>query len=81
MKNNTLAMLAIISIALSFASLVGYIEPGTCTVDSAQGLPTCDQAATERFWGFVGLFSFGVITLVVGTVRSRLSAKKDSQEA
>lgn len=81
MKNNTLAMLAIIAIALSFASLVGYIEPGTCTVDSAQGLPTCEQAATERFWGFVVLFTFGVVTLAVGTVRSRLSAKKEVQDA
>ena len=76
MKNNTLAMLAIIAIALSVASLVGYIEPGTCTVDSVQGLPTCEQAATERFWGFVVLFSFGVVTLVFGTIRSRRKAKE-----
>jgi hypothetical protein len=71
MKNNTMAMLAIIAIAMSFASLIGYIEPGTCTVAPAQGLDTCEQAAVERLWGFVILFTFGVVTLVVGTLRAR----------
>jgi hypothetical protein len=71
MKNNTIAMLAIIAIAMSFASLIGYIEPGTCTVAPAQGLGTCEQAAVERLWGFVILFTFGVVTLVVGTLRAR----------
>lgn len=78
MKNNTLAMLAIISIALSFASLIGYIEPGTCTIAPAQGLPSCEQEATERLWGFVGLFTFGVGTLLFGTLRARRSAKRHS---
>ncbi len=71
MKNNTMAMLAIIAIAMSFASLIGYIEPGTCTVAPAQGLSTCEQAGVERLWGFVILFTFGVVTLVVGTLRAR----------
>ena len=77
MKNNTMAMLAIIAIAMSFASLIGYIEPGTCTIAPAQGLASCEQAAVERLWGFVGLFSFGVITLVVGTIRQKRQSKRD----
>ena len=76
MKNNTSAMLAIIAIALSFASLIGYIEPGTCTVAPAQGLPSCEQAANERLWGFVALFSFGVLTLLFGTLRARRNARR-----
>jgi hypothetical protein len=79
MKNNTMAMLAIIAIAMSFASLIGYIEPGTCTIAPAQGLASCEQAAVERLWGFVGLFSFGVITLAVGTIRQKRQAKRDRQ--
>jgi hypothetical protein len=79
MKNNTMAMLAIIAIAMSFASLIGYIEPGTCTIAPAQGLASCEQAAVERLWGFVGLFSFGVITLTVGTIRQKRQAKRDRQ--
>jgi hypothetical protein len=78
MKNNTSAMLAVIAIALSFASLIGYIEPGTCTIAPAQGLPSCEQAATERLWGFVGLFTFGVGTLLIGTLRARRNAKRDA---
>ena len=76
MKNNTIAMLAIMSLALSVASLIGYIEPGTCTVESVQGLPTCEQAATERFWGFVAFFTFGVGALVFGTIRAKRKSNK-----
>ena len=74
MQNNTSAMLAIIAIALSFASLIGYIDPGTCTIEPAQGLPSCEQAANERLWGFFGLLSFGVVTLLAGTLRARRKA-------
>ncbi|MEN9287472.1 MAG: hypothetical protein RLZ88_142, partial [Actinomycetota bacterium] len=30
MKNNTLAMLATISLVLGLASLIGYIDPAVC---------------------------------------------------
>lgn len=79
MKNNTSAMLAVIAIALSFASLIGYIEPGACTIAPAQGLPSCEQEATERLWGFVGLFTFGVGTLLFGSFRTRIQARRSTE--
>jgi len=71
MKNNSLAMLATISIVLSLATLIGYVEPSACTVPAAEGFPSCEESAAQRLWAFAGLFSFGVITLVVGSIRNR----------
>ena len=76
MKNNTLAMVATIAIALSIASLIGYVEPTACTVVPPEGFPTCEETASQRLWTAAGLFAFGAVTLVVGTIRSK---RKDKQ--
>ena len=72
MKNNTLAMLATISLAVSVAILISYIDPAVCAGSGIQTLDACTQLANEHIWGFVGFFAFGAITLVVGTIRARL---------
>ena len=79
MKNNTLAMVATIAIALSIASLIGYVEPTACTVVPPDGFPTCEETASQRLWTAGGLFLFGAITLLVGTLRSRRKPKKEPQ--
>ena len=71
MKNNTLAMLATISIALGVASIIGYVEPTACVVSGGDGLATCEEVASQHIWGFVGFTSFGLVTLLVGAIRSR----------
>ena len=71
MKNNTLAMLATISLAVSLALLISYIDPAVCAGSGIQSLETCTQLANEHIWGFVGFFAFGVVTIVVGTLRNR----------
>ena len=70
-KNNSLAMLATIAIVLSLAALIGYVEPSACTVPAAEGLPTCEESAAARLWASGGLFTFGVVTLLIGTIRNR----------
>ena len=75
MKNNTMAMLATISIAVSFAMLISYIDPAVCVGSGIQTLENCTQLANEHIWGFVGFFSFGAITLVVGTIRNRIRSR------
>lgn len=72
MKNNTLAMLATISLAVSVAILISYIDPAVCVGSGIENLETCTQLANEHIWGFVGFFSFGAITLLVGTIRNRI---------
>ena len=70
-KNNTLAMLATISLAVSVAILISYIDPAVCVGSGIESLETCTQLANEHIWGFVGFFSFGAVTLLVGTIRNR----------
>jgi hypothetical protein len=69
-KNNTLAMLATISLAVSVAILISYIDPTVCAGSGIQSLEACTQLANEHIWGFVGFFSFGAITLFSGAVRN-----------
>jgi uncharacterized protein (UPF0261 family) len=71
MKNNALAMLATISIAVGLASIIGYVEPSACVVSGAEGIATCEEAASQQLWSFIGFTSFGVVTLLVSAVRSR----------
>jgi hypothetical protein len=81
MKNNTLAMLATISLVLSVALLISYIDPAVCAGSGIQSLETCTQLAYEHIYGFIGFFAFGVITLVGGTIRSRIRAAKESSSS
>lgn len=71
MKNNSLAMLATISIVLGLASLVGYIDPAVCTVEQSEAFVSCEQAASQHILGFLGFTIFGAGTLLAGYLRSK----------
>jgi hypothetical protein len=75
MKNNTLAMLATISLVLSVALLISYIDPTVCAGSQIQNLETCTQLANEHIWGFIGFFAFGALTLIGGSIRNRIRSK------
>jgi hypothetical protein len=75
-KNNTLAMIATISIVLGLASMIGYIDPAVCEGSQTQAFVTCEEAAAQHLGGFFGFTAFGVVTLVVGTIRSRMRARR-----
>ncbi len=76
MKNNTLAMVATISLIVGVASLIGYIDPAVCPTNVEQAFITCQQSASEHIWGFVGFTAFGLVTLVVGTISNRRRSRK-----
>lgn len=76
MKNNTLAMIATISIVLGLASIIGYIDPAVCPPSSGDVFITCEQAANQHLAGFIGFTVFGAVTLIVGTIRYRLSSRR-----
>lgn len=78
MKNNSLAMLATISLVLSLASLIGYIDPAVCAMPKTAGYLTCEQSAHEHVLAFWGFAAFGIITLVTGTLRARLAKAKQT---
>ena len=77
MKNNTLAMLATISLVLSVAMLISYIDPAVCAGSGIQDLSTCSQAASEHIWGFFGFFAFGLITLIGGAIRNKVRVNRE----
>ena len=75
MKNNSLAMVALISLVLGIASLVGYIDPAVCGELPSNGFITCEQAAAQHLWGFWGFTAFGAVTLLGGTLLSKRNSR------
>jgi hypothetical protein len=75
-KNNTLAMVATISIVLGLATMIGYIDPAVCEGTQSDAFVSCTQAASQHLLAFAGFTSFGVITLIVGTIRGRMLARR-----
>jgi hypothetical protein len=76
MKNNTLAMIALIALVAAPASLVGYIDPATCPVAAPDTFISCQQAAEQHIWGFWIFGIFGVATFVGSFILRRLAANK-----
>jgi len=77
MKNNTLAMLATISLVMSVAMLISYISPQVCAENGYTDLQTCTQVANERLLMIGGFFAFGAITLIGGAIRARIRDKRE----
>ena len=80
MKNNTLAMVATVALALAVAALISYIDPTVCIGSGIQTLESCTQTANEHIYAFLGFGSFGAITLILGTIRGGLNAKRNQEE-
>ena len=76
MKNNTMAMLALITLVAAPASLVGYIDPKTCPIQAEDVFATCQQAADQHIWGFWIFALFGVGTFAISFIRRRLASRK-----
>ena len=76
MQNNSMAMLALISLVAAPASLVGYIDPATCTVQSSDVFISCQQAADQHIWACVLFAVFGIGTFAISFIRRKLQAKR-----
>ena len=74
MKNNSLAMVALIALVAAPASLIGYIDPATCP-EHLNEFTTCQQAADQHTWLFWILASFGALTFIGSLVGRRFSAR------
>lgn len=81
MKNNTLAMLATISIVLGLASLIGYIDPAVCEGRQSGTFITCEQAAAQHIAGFWGFSAFGIAVLSFGTIRAAVGRRRARSSA
>jgi hypothetical protein len=79
MKNNTLAMLATISLVLGLASLIGYIDPAVCEGRQSGTFITCEQAAAQSIAGFWGFSAFGIAVLTFGTIRAASNRRRSQR--
>ena len=80
MKNNNLAMLALIALVAAPASLIGYIDPATCPIQNG-GFTTCQQAADQHLWLFWIFAAFGVMTFVGSDLKRRLTSRRAASSA
>ena len=80
MKNNTLAMLATISLALSVATLISYIDPAVCAGSQLESIENCTQAANQHLLGSLAFFTLGAGTLIAGSIRTRMLMKRRNQQ-
>jgi hypothetical protein len=78
MKNNTLAMLALIALVGAPASLIGYIDPATCPVQNT-GFTTCQQVADQHIWLFWVLAAFGILTFVGSFIVRKLKEQSTNR--
>ena len=76
MKNNSLAMIALIALVGAPASLIGYIDPKTCPTELQQHtLTTCQQAADQHIWLFWGLLAFSLLTFGASFISRRINKR------
>lgn len=78
MKNNTIAMIATISLVGALASLIGYIDPATCTVEDPQAFLTCEEAAMQNsiaFWSFTAIGGSFLLTALIRRILSKRKLK------
>lgn len=76
MKNNSLAMLATVSLVVAVGSMIGYIDPNTCVVENPDGFLTCEEAATQHLLVSAVAGVFGVVTLAGSVIRTRLAKSR-----
>lgn len=67
-KNNSMAMLATVSLVGVFASTLGFFDPSTCTDVQAEGWTSCAAIAEQRqigAWVLLGLSAIGFSVSIV----------------
>ena len=73
MKNNSLAMLTTIAAVVAIASVIGFFNPETCTVQAVDGWASCEAIAAQRAIGGAVFAAAAVIGAVVWLIRRRKS--------
>ena len=74
-KNNSMAMLATITLVGVIASIIGLFDPATCVQVQADDWTSCANIARDREIGFWVLLAFSVIGFSVSIVRNRKQKK------
>lgn len=70
-SNNSMAMLATISLVAVLASAIGFFSPDTCTVEQIDGWTSCAAIAQQRHLGAWGFLALSIIGFTVSIVRMK----------
>lgn len=70
-KNNSMAMIATITLVGVIASVIGLFDPSTCVQVQSDDWTSCENIARERVIGFWVLLIFSIFGFAVSIVWSR----------
>ena len=69
LQNNSMAMLATVSIVGVLASVLGFFDPSTCIDVQAEGWTSCESIAEQRRLGSWLLMGLSILGFAVSIVR------------
>jgi hypothetical protein len=72
-SNNSMAMVATVSLVGVLASSIGFFSPDTCTVDQLEGWTSCAAIHEQRILGSWGFLLLSIIGFAVSIVRIKKS--------
>ena len=70
-KNNSMAMLATVSLVGALASLIGFFDPSTCIDNQVEGWTSCKSIAEQRELGSWLLLGFSALGFGVSVTRRK----------
>ena len=70
-QNNSLAMIGTVCFVGIFASILGFFDPNTCTVEQLDNWTSCESIARDRQMGSWALLIVSVAGFVFSLVRTR----------
>jgi hypothetical protein len=68
-SNNSMAMVATVSLVGVLASAIGFFSPDTCTVAQLEGWTSCAAIHEQRIFGSWGFLLLSIIGFAVSIVR------------
>jgi hypothetical protein len=68
-SNNSMAMLATVSVVGVFASTLGFFNADLCTVEQLEGWTSCAAIEQQRHFGSIGFLVLSIIGFTVSIIR------------
>jgi hypothetical protein len=68
-SNNSMAMLATVSVVGVFASTLGFFNADLCTVEQLEGWTSCAAIEQQRHLGGIAFLALSIIGFTVSIIR------------
>lgn len=70
-QNNSMAMIATVSLVGILASIIGFFDPNTCTVEQLDNWTSCQSIANDRRIGSFVLLALSLLGFGISIVRTK----------